>query len=161
MTFHITECVTVVQALDRMRFLLYGLKELRQNSKAREEIEDAAFVTRVMGAIHNKTGYIILLHEVSGHPVGFAFLEDCSEYFRDSSMILVALFVKDKYPNAMSFLFERVLQKCKDCKKTKLRAYTRRINGSAMKFYEDKLGFRREYVLFQRDVQSPNGQHSE
>lgn len=152
MTFDVLEITQVGAALDHSKFLMFGLEQLRAENKAREEMSNDEFVVRMMSFLASKRGLLLLLQTPQKQNVGFLLAEDCSDFFRDSSMMIVALFVKDKFPSALAFLFERFLEKCQERKKTKVRAYTRRINGSAMKFYEDKLGFRREYVLFQRDV---------
>ena len=154
--FEVVELTSVSEALEHAKFLLFGLEQLRAENKAREKMTNDEFIARMMTFVAANKGMLLLLRTPQRQCVGFMMAEDCSDFFRDDSMLIVAMFVKDKFPSALAFLFERFLEKCGERKKTKVRTYTRRINGSAMKFYEDKLGFRREYVLFQRDVQSAN-----
>jgi len=151
-TYKVHQVTKVQEALEQARFLLYGLNELRHETKARETIDNDRFIVRLLHILHERTGVLLLVRDSANRNVGFLVADNATEFFREPCAIVLWVYTKDGQNAALKELFDAFLKWCREHRVSNVRAYTRRINGSAMKFYEERLGFTREYVLFKRDL---------
>lgn len=141
------ELTSVQDVLDNWGFLYAGLLRLRQPNSARETTTTNDFMATLMRIVTSKHGVILLLLSRNNKPIGFAIGERLPE---PRVIQLLAAYVSDKCPERIRVLQWFFEQWCKDNDYVEIRAFTRRINGSAMRWYEEKLGFKREFVGFKK-----------
>lgn len=130
---------------DMWPFMLTGLEELRKPSKAREATTPTDFLATLMRIVTSHSGVIMVLTSKNNKPIGFVVAQQSVER---CSIQLVAAFINDKCPDALMELRDALEEWSREHGFKEIRAYTRRINGSAMRWYEKRLGFQREFVGF-------------
>lgn len=147
----VSQITSVDQVLKLWPFFNLGLEELRKPSKARETTTTREFLASLMRIVTGdpSSGIIMVLNSKNAKPIGFVVGSRGADH---TSMQIVAAYVSDKCPDAIEDLRNALELWCKERGYTELRAYTRRINGSAMRWYENRLGFKREFVGFVKQL---------
>ena len=147
----VSQVNTVDEVLKLWPFFHLGLEELRKPSKARETTSATDFMALLMRVVTSEpgSGVIMVLSSKNAKPIGFVVGKRSAEHH---SMQLMVAYVSDKCPDAIEDLRAALELWCKERGYTELRAYTRRINGSAMRWYENRLGFKREFVGFVKQL---------
>lgn len=147
--------ITTLDAfLEWWPFLLEGLSVLNSPTGGRGNLSQKQFFNTLLRVALGSPaeGAVCLVTSKNSKPLAFVVLISNTAPFDFRTAVCYALYSNNKAANAVPELHKEVLRWCREHSFERLYAYSRRISGAAVRLFEKKWGFRKDCLVFVKDV---------
>lgn len=127
---------------------------LNDPSKARESYTELEFFNMCTKATNlpNDDGFVVMLTSKNGKPLGCGVAFAAEDFNGKRCFYVWCTYTNGKCTTALQELLHHAERHARSLGYREIKMSTRRINGGAMRLFEDKLGFEREFVAFTKSI---------
>lgn len=130
-------------------FIASGLADLNDPHKGRGDLTVDSLFRNVVYSL-STGGVVLVLTSKNGKGLAYVIARDNTEPYCQKSLLVFAAYSTGKFPHAREQMLEYLEQWAKKHGFAELHAFSRRVNGAAVRWFEQKCGFRRICMGFRK-----------
>jgi hypothetical protein len=144
---------TVDEILEHWSFFYEAMVALNDPSKARANYTPEEFFNMLVKCTQlGREGLVLVLTSKNGKPLGCGCAFTGTDFCGETCFFVWAAYTTGRCTTALQELMSYAEDYARHIGHKNFRMSTPRINGAAFRLFEDKLGFRRDYITFKKSL---------